>query len=66
MHDNNVISDPCKIANEFNNFLVKVGPSLASSMPCNNGDVFDYLGKYYRHYHYTIIPVNTTVITTLL
>ena len=45
MYDNNAISDPCKIAKEFNNFFVKVGPSLASSIPCNNGDVFDYLGS---------------------
>ena len=43
MYDNNVISDPCMIANEFNNFFVVVGPSLASSIPCNNGDVFSTL-----------------------
>ena len=45
MYDNNVISDPCRISNEFNNFFVEVGPSLASSIPCNNGDVFYYLGS---------------------
>ena len=28
-YDNNVISDQCKIVNEFNNFFAKVGPSLA-------------------------------------
>ena len=44
-YDNNVILDPCTIANEFNNFIVKVGPLLASSIPCNNGDVFHYLGS---------------------
>ena len=46
-HDNNVMSDPYKIVNEFNNFFakVKVGPSLASSIPFNNGDVFYYLGS---------------------
>ena len=44
-YDNNVISDHCKIVNEFNNYLVKVGPSLALSIPCNNGDVYDYLGS---------------------
>ena len=40
-----MILDPCKIANEFNNLFVKVGPLLASSIPCNNGDVSDYLGS---------------------
>ena len=45
MYDNNVISDPCTIANEFDHFFVTVGPSLALSIPCNNGDVFNYLGS---------------------
>ena len=40
-----IISNPYKIANEFNNFFVNVGPSFASSIPCNNGDVFYYLGN---------------------
>ena len=44
MYDNNVISDPCRIANEFNNFFVMVGLTLASTIPCNNGDLFYYLG----------------------
>ena len=45
MYDNNVISDPYKIANEFFFYLFfTVGPSLASCIPCNNGDVFYYLG----------------------
>ena len=40
-----MISDPCTIANDFNNFLVKVDPSLASSIPCKNGDALDYFGS---------------------
>ena len=44
-NDINVISDPCKIANELNNLFLIDGPSLVSSMPCNIGDVFYYLGS---------------------
>ena len=40
-----MISDPCKIANEHNNLFAKAGPSLTSSIPCNNGVVFYYLGS---------------------
>ena len=40
MYDINVISDASKIANEFNNFIVKVGPSIELSTPCNIGDVY--------------------------
>ena len=43
MFDNNVISDPYKIANKFNQKNFEVGPSFASSITYNNGDVFYYL-----------------------
>ena len=36
MYESNVISDPHKIANEINNLFVKLVPSLASRIPCNN------------------------------
>ena len=32
------------VSNEFNENFTKVGPSLASSTQCSNGEAYDYLG----------------------
>ena len=40
-YDNNVISDPYGIANEFNKNFGDVDPSLALNMPCIIADICD-------------------------
>ena len=37
----NIIDDPQKIANHFNNYFTNVGPNLANKIKQNNNNSFD-------------------------
>ena len=46
MNDGNIITDPNEIADDFNEYFIKVGPNLAEKIPPSNVNFSSYLFIY--------------------
>ena len=56
IQDGNVIDNPAKIANNFNDYFVNIGPNLAHNIPSNSSPIGDYL-NYSNHTSLFFTPV---------
>ena len=57
VHDNKEITDPVKIANNFNEYFTNVGPNLASKIPSVNTSFKALMRKTNHHETFFIDPV---------
>ena len=63
--DNNVLTDPVAICNQFNNFFVNIGPTLAKKIPKHNNNPQQYLGDRILNSIY-LSPVNESEINKIV